>query len=249
MSNTYDVTGRNAVVTGASKGIGRATAELLATNGARVIVHGRDARVCDEIAETLPGARGIAADLSNDAERVTFCKAVADHFQNRVDILVHNAGFYPQGTVESQSLEEWRYVQQVNLESNFHMTQLLLPCLRESGDGAVVLVSSVVTKLGRGDSPAYTTSKAGQIGLARQMAAELGADGIRVNVVLPGLVDTEGTRRVNTDERYSEFADQLQMIPHAIQSPDLAETIVFLCTPAARAITGASIDVNGGLRV
>jgi NAD(P)-dependent dehydrogenase (short-subunit alcohol dehydrogenase family) len=166
-----------------------------------------------------------------------------------VDILVHNAGAFPEGSMDSQSLEEWQYVQRVNLESNFHLTKLLLPCLRESGDASVILVSSVVTKFGRGDSPTYTASKAGQIGLGRHMAAELGVDHVRVNLVLPGMVDTEGTRRVNTDERYAEFANELQMIPHPIQPQDLAETIVFLCTPAARAITGASIDVNGGLRV
>lgn len=248
MPNHYDVSGRNAVVTGATKGIGRATAELLANNGARVVVHGRDAQACDRIAANFPDAKGLTADLSSEEERSAFCDAVTSHFEGRLDILVHNAAFYPKGTVEDQSLAEWRYVQQTNLESNFHMTKLLLPCLRQSGDASVVLVSSVVTKLGRGDSPAYTTSKAGQLGLARQMAAELGKDGIRVNAVLPGLVDTEGTRVVNTDERYLKFANELQMVPVAIQPADLAETIVFLCTPAARAITAACVDVNGGLR-
>ncbi len=249
MANTYDVRGLNAVVTGATKGIGRATAELLASNGAHVVVHGRDAVVCEQIASGLPNALALVADLSAEKARVELCEAIAGHFEGRLDILVHNAGVYPQATLETQSLDEWRYVQQTNLESNFHMTKLLLPCLRKGGAASVVLVSSVVTKLGRGDSPAYTTSKAGQIGLGRQLAAELGVEGIRVNVVLPGLVDTEGTRVVNTDERYAEFADQLQMIPVAIQSMDLAETIIFLCTPGARAITGACVDVNGGLRV
>lgn len=249
MANTYDVKGLNAVVTGATKGIGRATAKLLADNGARVIVHGRDEQACAQIASELPDAKSVTADLADEDARAAFCDSVASHFDGRLDILVHNAGTFPQGSLETQPLEEWRYVQQTNLESNFHITKLLLPSLRESDAASVVLVSSVVTKLGRGDSPAYTTSKSGQIGLARQLAAELGAENIRVNAVLPGLVDTPGTRSENTDELYRQFAHELQMVPIPIQPDDLAHAIVFLCTSGARVITGACVDVNGGLRV
>lgn len=249
MANNYDVAGRNAVVTGATRGIGRATAKLLAANGAKVVVQGREQQMCDDVAADMEGAVGIAADLSIEADRMDFCERIAEQFDGRVDILVHNAGVFPQASLENQPLDEWRYVMALNLESNFHITKLLLPCLKQPGAASIILVSSVVTKLGRGDSPAYTASKAGQIGLTRHLAAELGKHGIRVNAVLPGLVDTDGTRTVNTDERYREFAEDLQMVPIPIQSEDLAETIVFLSTPAARTITAACIDVNGGLRV
>ncbi len=249
MPNTYDIAGRNAVVTGASKGIGHATAALLASNGANVVVQGRDQQVCDELASELDGTVGIAAELGDEQDRVAFCEKISAHFDGRLDILIHNAGFFPQSTMEKQPLDEWQQVQSVNTESNFHITKLLLPDLKASGDASVILVSSVVTKLGRGDSPAYVASKSGQIGLARHMAAELGEVGIRVNAVLPGLVDTEGTRAENTDATYESFANDLQMVPLKIQPDDLAHTIVFLSTPAARAITGACVDVNGGLRV
>jgi NAD(P)-dependent dehydrogenase (short-subunit alcohol dehydrogenase family) len=249
MANSYEVIERNAIVTGATRGIGRATARLLASNGARVIIHGHDQEECDKVASGIEGTVGMSADLTVESERTALCERAATHFDGKIHILVHNAGIYPEGTLEDETLERWRHVNSLNLESNFHLTKLLLPCLKQAEGASVVLLSSVVTKLGLGNSPSYTTSKMGQIGLMRQLAAELGKDHIRVNAVLPGMVDTEGSRSMTDDAVYDHFAGSLQMVPVYIQAEDLAETIVFLCTPAARAITGACFDVNGGVRV
>ena len=250
MPNKYDFGGCNAVVTGSTKGIGLSTARLLGSNGATVVITGRSSRECSEIAQSIPDGIPLACDLSTASARAEFCVQVLDLLDNRLDILVHNAGIYPQGDVESQEVAEFQLVQEINVAAAFDLTKRLLPGLRRGLHPSIVFVSSVVTRLGRGDSPAYTASKSAQIGLSNHLAAELGPVGIRVNCVLPGLVDTPGTRAYGlSDSEFDTFATELQMVPVRIEADDVANVIVFLCSPEARAITAATVDVNGGLRV
>jgi NAD(P)-dependent dehydrogenase (short-subunit alcohol dehydrogenase family) len=251
MDVTYRLDGWNALVTGSTKGIGLATARLLAASGARVIVHGSDALRCETVAHGITRAVPIAADLADPQARDALCDQVMAACGARLDILVHNAGIYPQGTIDTQSLDEYRRVQVVNVEAVFHITKRLLPALVAAAYPSVVVVSSVVFRMREGaDSPAYGASKAAQIGLTRHLAAELGPRGIRVNCVLPGLVDTPGTRAERvTDESYEQFAHDGQMLDYRIQPDDIAQGIVFLCSPAARAITAASLDINAGSSV
>jgi NAD(P)-dependent dehydrogenase (short-subunit alcohol dehydrogenase family) len=241
VSVTYGLNNWHALVTGASSGIGAATALLLAHNGARVVGQGLTAE---------EGQALLACDLADPAQRQRLAADAMSTLHGRLDILVHCAGIYPQGTIQSQDLDGWRQVMSINVEAQYDLTRHLLPALQESTSASVVLVSSAVYRLGRGDSPAYTASKAAQVGLTRHLAAELGPMGIRVNCVLPGLVDTPGTRAVRqTDEEYRQFAAQRQWLAHVIQPDDVAHAVVFLCSPAARAITAACLDVNAGLVV
>jgi len=250
MDVTYRLDGWNALVTGSTKGIGLATARLLAASGARVIVHGSDALRCETVAHGIPRAVPIAADLADPQARDALCDQVMAACGARLDILVHNAGIYPQGSIDTQSLDEYRQVQAVNVEAVFHITKRLLPALVAAAYPSVVVVSSVVFRMGHADSPAYGASKAAQIGLTRHLAAELGPRGIRVNCVLPGLVDTPGTRTYRVaDSSFEQFARDDQMLDYRIQSDDIAQGIVFLCSRAARAITAASLDINAGSSV
>lgn len=250
MSNRYDLAGAWALVTGSTKGIGLATAQILSQSGCRVVITARDATQCARVASELPGAVALPCDLADDKARAAFCDAVDQACGGKLDFIVHNAGYYPQGDIVAQTPAEFREVQIVNVESAYDITRRLLPALKRSGRASIVFVSSVVTRMGRGDSPAYTTSKAAQIGLTQHLAAELGPSGIRVNCVLPGLVDTPGTRFYrDSDASYEQFAREQQMLPLIMRGHDIAHPIVFLLSDASRAITAATIDVNAGLRV
>jgi NAD(P)-dependent dehydrogenase (short-subunit alcohol dehydrogenase family) len=157
---------------------------------------------------------------------------------------------FPQGNINSQSVREFERTQAINVTAVYEITKQLLPALLRAPQPAIVIVSSAVFRIGLADSPAYAASKAAQIGLTRHLAAELGGRGIRVNCVLPGLVDTPGSRTVRIrDEEYAQFAEERQMLRICLSPEDIAHGIVFLCSPAARAITAASLDMNAGLAV
>jgi NAD(P)-dependent dehydrogenase (short-subunit alcohol dehydrogenase family) len=243
----YDLSGRAALVTGSTQGIGLAAAKLFAANGARVIIHGSTAAKCEAVARGIKGAVPAAWDLSDVSGAESFAQRVAAACGGKLDVLVHNAALCPVGTIESQSMDEWRRVIDIDVNSAYEITKRLLPCLKAAGNASIVFVSSVVVRVCAGDSPAYTTSKAAQVGLARHLAAELGPAGIRVNVVLPGLVDTPGSRKANKPEDFETYPRTKQMINVAIQPEDVAHAVAFLCSPAARAITAACLDVNGGM--
>ena len=247
MSVVYDLAGWNALVTGSTKGIGLATAQLLGASGARVLVHGSDQARCDDVANAIPGSLGVAGDLADLSARDDLCDRILTACGGRLDVLVHNASVFPQGTIESQTVDEFERVLAINVDAVYHLTKRLLPVILRAPHPAVVIVSSAVFRMGLADSPAYAASKAAQVGLTRHLAAELGPRGVRVNCVLPGLVDTPGTRGVRGgDESYVEFAQERQMLKICLQPEDIAHGIVFLCTPAAQAVTAASLDMNGG---
>jgi NAD(P)-dependent dehydrogenase (short-subunit alcohol dehydrogenase family) len=250
MSVTYDLAGWNVLVTGSTKGIGLATARLLGASGAQVLVHGSEQERCQAVADGIAGSRALAGDLADSASRDELCDKVLTACDRRLDALVHNASVFPQGTIDSQSLREFDRVQAINVTAVYHVTKRLLPALLRAPQPAIVIVSSAVFRMGLADSPAYAASKAAQIGLTRHLAAELGPRGVRVNCVLPGLVDTPGTREVHgDDDAYARFAAARQMLRICLRPEDIAHGIAFLCSPAARAITAASLDMNAGLVV
>jgi NAD(P)-dependent dehydrogenase (short-subunit alcohol dehydrogenase family) len=259
MPNRYELVGPTALVTGAGMGIGLATASVLADSGARVILHSRTQAEAEEAVRSVPRSVPVWGDLADAAardalaDRVT--QAVGDSGE-RLDILVHNAGIYPEATLETETLEAYRRVMAINVESQWHLTKRLLPLLIASGSAggtSIVHVSSIVIKLPLGDSPAYTASKAAQVGLARHLAAELGKHNIRVNLVLPGHIDTPGARAQLGEQPAQAALDrsarEFQLIHVHLKPDDIAHAIAFLCSTAARGITAAAIDVNGGWRV
>jgi len=245
----YDLKGRNALITGSSNGIGLETARLFLRNGAEVVVHGSSQENCDRAVKKLGGGIPIPCDLSLEKTWTGFCDQVREKVCGRLDALVFNAGVFPGATVAEQSLNDWHRVHRINIDSAYALLRELLPCLRKSDSASVVFISSVVVRIGRGDSPAYVASKNAQIGLARHLAGELGPENIRVNCVLPGLVRTPGSISIAPDLDADKFIREKQMLNAHITCADVAHPVAFLCSPAAKGITAANLDVNGGRAV
>jgi 3-oxoacyl-[acyl-carrier protein] reductase len=244
MSN--DFTGRVALVTGAFRGFGRATAERLAARGAAVAVHVRDQERAEAAAHHL-GDRGfpVAGDLQRTADIQAIVSKTLDRF-GRLDILVNNAAVALSTRFEKISEEEWRRAFDVNVTAVFLLLRAALPAMKEQGYGRIVNVSSTagktVSTLGGAH---YTASKAALQGLTRAAAKELGPYGITVNAICPGLFDTELTRENATPEQLTEIARTFP-IRRLGDPAEVADLICFLASEAAGYITGASVDINGG---
>ncbi|HEY0555753.1 MAG TPA: SDR family NAD(P)-dependent oxidoreductase [Thermoanaerobaculia bacterium] len=241
-----DFTGRVALVTGASRGLGFATAERLAARGAAVAVNVRDPERAEAAARTL-GERGFAApgDLGDPAGRDAVIARTLDRF-GRLDILVNNAAVALSTRFEQITEEEWRRTFEINVTAVFLLIRAALPAMKKQGYGRIVNLSSTagktVSTLGGAH---YTASKAALQGLTRAAAKELGPHGITVNAVCPGLFDTELTREHATPELLEAAAKSFPI--RRLGDPvEVADLICFLASEAAGYITGASLDINGG---
>ena len=241
-----DFTGRVALVTGAFRGLGFATAERLAGRGAAVAVHVRDPERAADAARRL-GDRGfaVAGDLGTSADRQAIVARTLDRF-GRLDVLVNNAAVALSTRFEKITEEEWRRTFEINVTAVFLLIRAVLPAMKEQRYGRIVNLSSTagktVSTLGGAH---YTASKAGLQGLTRAAAKELGPYGITVNAVCPGLFDTELTREHATPEQLAAIAKTFPV--RRLGDPvEVADLICFLASEAAGYITGASLDINGG---
>jgi 3-oxoacyl-[acyl-carrier protein] reductase len=241
-----DFHGRVAIVTGAARGLGLATAARLYEHGASVAVHVRDLERATGVARQL-GERALAVegDLSADGVPEDIVRRTVDRF-GRVDILVNNAALPLTTRFEQISAEEWRRALEVNMTAPFLLTRAVVPHMRAQSYGRVVNVSStagrMVSTLGGAH---YTASKTGLLGLTRAAAKELGRFGITVNAVCPGMIDTELTRESAPPERLAALAQGFP-VPRLGTALEVADLICFAASEAAGYITGASFDINGG---
>lgn len=244
--------GKIALVTGASSGIGAATAELMAKNGARVAVTGRKMEALLDLVGRIAAAGGEAAafpgDLTNDDDRRKIVSEAGAHFGG-IDILVNAAGTIANGTIENTTLADWREMFAINLESVFSMMQLAVPYL-ERHKGSIVNVSSVTGIRAFPNVLAYCASKAGVDQLTRCAALELAPKGIRVNAVDPGVVVSNLHRRGGMgEEKYQAFLEHSKTthpLGRVGQPADIANAILFLASDQSAWITGASVPVDGG---
>jgi NAD(P)-dependent dehydrogenase (short-subunit alcohol dehydrogenase family) len=233
-----DLSGKSALVTGATSGIGKAAALKLAEHGATVLVHGRDAgrgaEVVDQIERAGGHARFVAADLSDPAAIGRLAAEIG-----RIDILVNNAGsswFGPSSELDTPTYDR---LFDGNVRSAYLLTAALAPAMASNGGGVIINLSSMVATVGLPGAAAYSATKAALVAMTRSWAAEYGEGGVRVNAVAPGPVFTEGAKNTIA-------LGKSTLLNRAAQPEEIAETIAFLASPRAAYITGAVVPVDGG---
>jgi 3-oxoacyl-[acyl-carrier protein] reductase len=245
------LSGKTALVTGASRGIGRASALALAAAGAQVLVHyGRGANEAEAVAGEIRKAGGradiVAADLASADGARTLARQARAIIGDRLDILVANAGVSKAATIEDTTVEDFDRLFAVNVRAPFFLVQQLLPIL--SNGSSIVLVSSLAAHASVGTLPAYAATKGAIDTLVKHFASALGERGIRVNAVAPGVVATEMSNFTKTDAG-RDFTLGMQALKRLAQPDDIAGAVAFLASDAARWITGDTVRVDGGSKL
>jgi NAD(P)-dependent dehydrogenase (short-subunit alcohol dehydrogenase family) len=244
-----DFDGRVVLVTGGSRGIGRAVAEAFAARGATVVVQFRaDRRAADETLAALgDGHLALPADLADPEQARSLVGRVVAEL-GRVDVLVNNAGIYEQHPILETSYEDWQRVWRrtldVNLVGPANLLHAVVPHMVAAGGGRIVNISSRGAFRGEPDHPAYGASKAGLNSLGQSMALALGRHGIYVTTVAPGFVETDMAAPF-LDGPEGEAIRAQSPLQRAATAEEVAKVVVFLATPGAESTTGAVVDVNG----
>jgi 3-oxoacyl-[acyl-carrier protein] reductase len=241
----FDLTGKNALVTGASGGIGGAVAEALHAAGATVTLSGTREAPLRELAEKL-GARAhvVAANLS-DAAAVEALPKAAAAAMGSVDVLVNNAGITRDNLFMRMSDEEWAQVIEVNLTSSFRLCRAVLRGMMKARWGRIVNVGSVVGATGNPGQGNYAAAKAGLVGMSKSLACEVASRGITVNCVAPGFIETAMTDKLN-DEQKGRILTQIPA-GRMGSAQEIATAVLYLASPGAGYVTGATLHVNGGM--
>lgn len=244
--------GKVAAISGAAsrRGIGLATAKLFAEQGARIAILDLDAAASQAAAATLgDGHRGFACDVTDREATLRASREVLDAF-GQVDVLINNAGVTQPVKTLDIAPENYDLVLDVNLRGTLYLSQAFIPAMRERGGGSIACMSSVSAQRGGGifGGPHYSAAKAGVLGLAKAMAREFGPVGIRVNCVTPGLIQTDITGDKLTDEMRTDIIRGIP-IGRLGEARDVAGAFLFLASDLSSYITGAVIDVNGGMLI
>ena len=244
----FDLTGKVAAVTGASRGIGRAISEALARQGAVValtdVLGDAVAQTARELVQAGRQAFGYALDVTNvEGVRATFDQILERH--GRIDILVNNAGIVRDNVALRMKREEWDAVLSVNLTGAFNCTQAVMRTMMRQRSGRIISISSVVGQMGNAGQSNYAASKAGLIGYSKSLARELAVRGITVNVVAPGLIDTDMTRGLPQNVRDQWVATV--PLGRFGTAEDVASAVCFLATDEASYISGQVLAVNGAM--
>lgn len=241
------VSGRIAIVTGASRGIGRATAKMLAAAGAEVVAAARGEHARETVEEiTAAGGRAHLASI-DVTDRASVDRMVAETLERsgRIDILVANAGITRDQLMLRMKAEDWDAVIGTNLTALFSCAQAVLKPMVKQRAGRIIAISSVVGQAGNPGQANYAASKAGIIGFCKALAQEVASRGITVNVVAPGLIDTDMTRAIAASA-HETWASKIPL--GRLGSPeDVASAVCFLASDAASYITGQVLAVNGGM--
>jgi 3-oxoacyl-[acyl-carrier protein] reductase len=245
--SSKELTGKVAIVTGAGRNIGRAIALALAQAGASVVVNARGNRTeAEAVARAIEAGGGKALVQLGDVADAAAVQAMADAAIKqfgRIDILVNNAALRREKPFAEMSYTDWREIMDVTLDGAFHCVKACLPALRQSGAGSVINIGGLSAHTGARHRAHVVTAKAGLIGFTRALAHDLSDDGITVNCVVPGLIGTP---------RPKDRPEPAHHLTHGTISgargapDDVAATVRFLCSPAARYITGQAVHVNGG---
>ena len=248
MSNLYSLTGRVALVTGASQGIGRACALALAAAGASVALAARNeaklAEVAAEIAAVGGDAQAFSLDIADEISIKACAKGVVAHF-GRLEILVNNAGITRDVLALRMKRADWDDVLTTNLTGAFLLSQAAIAPMLKARWGRIINITSVVGQTGQSGQANYAASKAGLIGMTKSLARELAGRAITVNAVAPGYIQTAMTG-ILTEEQRLAMTSQIPMARPGADT-DIAHAVAFLASEAAAYITGHTLDVNGGM--
>jgi len=242
-----ELSGRVAIVTGASRGIGRAIAQQLARQGAVVVAaaRGENARaVVDEIVASGGRAEAVSLDVTEPgAAEQLVAKTLEQH--SRIDVLVNNAGIARDQLLLRMKRDDWDAVLATNLTAAFALSQAVLKPMSRQRGGRIISISSVVGQSGNAGQANYAASKAGLIGFTKALALEVASRGITANVVAPGLIETDMTRAL-TESARDEWASKIPL--RRLGTPaDIASAVCFLASDEASYITGHVLAVNGGM--
>ncbi len=250
----FDLSGKVAIVTGSTKGIGRAMVQGLAEAGANVVVSSRKQELCDEVAKEVADATGVEvlglACHVGDWEGIpAFVDAVVHRF-GTVDVLVNNAGINPAPTtVSDMTLDYWRKMFSVNLEGPLRMAQQVAPVMRDHGGGSIVNIVTMAAYSGGSNVCAYGSSKAGLINLTKSMAQEWAPWNIRVNALCPGPFDTEmvqGAERVRPG--FTDMIANGTLMRRVADAGEIVGPVLYLASEASSYVTGDEISVSGGMQ-
>ncbi len=242
--------GKNALVTGGSQGIGAAISLELAREGANVCLtyrkHKAEAeKYAEEILAMGRKAMAVKCDISVYAEAETVVESAVEAF-GRLDILVNNAGMNWDGVSWKMKEEQWDRVIEVNLKGYFNFTRQAAPLFKNQKYGKIINITSINGLRGKFGQTNYSASKAGIIGFTKALARELGAFGVNVNAVAPGLIETAMLKEAESRDRIIEMAMNEIVLKRVGQPEDLANVVVFLASDKARHVTGEVIKVDGG---
>lgn len=245
MSN-QDLTGKIALVTGASRGIGAAIADTLAQAGAIVFGTATSINGANAIGERLAQWNGYGDVLNiNENNAIEDLIAKIETEAGKLDILINNAGITRDNLLMRMKEEEWDDIMQTNLKSVFRASKAVLRGMMKQRSGRIINITSVVGVMGNAGQANYATAKAGLIGFSKSLAREVGSRGITVNCVAPGFIDTDMTRALPEKTR-TMFAEQTAL-GHLGEPQDVADAVLFLASEQGRYITGQTLHINGGM--
>jgi NAD(P)-dependent dehydrogenase (short-subunit alcohol dehydrogenase family) len=253
MSKAFRLDDKVAIITGSSRGIGRAIAECMAELGAKVVVSSRKAEACEEVAEAIRAKGGealvIPCNISRKGEVEALVAGTIARF-GRVDILVCNAAVNPvYGPMSALTDEAFDKIMGANVKSNIWLTNLVIPGMAERGGGAVVIISSIGGLRGSEVIGTYCISKAADFALARNLAVEWGPKNVRVNCVAPGLVKTDFARALWEDPERRAKREAETPLRRLGEPEEIGPVAAFLAAPAASFITGQIVVADGGVTI
>ena len=256
-TSLFDLTGRVALVTGASRGIGKAIASQLAAQGATVVGTATSESGASAITEYLSefGGKGIALNVTDKDSIDAIIKEINDTFGG-IDILVNNAGIQKVSPIEDFPEDAWDAIVAINLSSSFHTTKAVLPVMRAAGWGRIINIASAHGLVASPFKSAYVAAKHGIMGLTKTTALECATDNITCNAICPGYVmtplvekqvtDTAIARGISEDKVKTDVMLKAQWTKKFVEVEELADTALFLCSNSAQNITGSNINVDGG---
>lgn len=236
--------GKVALVTGASRGIGRAIAEQLAALGAKVIGTATSEKGAQAISDYLGAGQGLVLDVANP-ESIDQCLETIKNQFGEIDILVNNAGITRDNLLMRMKDDEWFDIMQTNLTSVFRLSKAVLRSMMKKRFGRIITIGSVVGSMGNAGQTNYAAAKAGVLGFTKSLAKEVASRGITVNAVAPGFIDTDMTKELSDEQKEAIFS---QVPANRLGQPEeIAATVAFLASNQAAYITGETIHVNGGM--